>query len=194
MLKYLICFLFPVHVFATSIAFIGDSISNSWGVQQQHCYINVLQKRFEDECKNIQCINRSYGGATTRSLYQIGIDLIIKERPDYIVIVLGINDAGHNIPKNILQDNFESMISACKHNCKRIILCGVDVTKFNPSYQATLTSVYQYLINKHNVYPVFLLNPKVNEHLIDAAHPDETGHQLMADIMYNALNDIGAYE
>lgn len=194
-MKYLLgLILLPLSLFATTkVAIIGDSISVGFGATPGHGFVSVLQQRYITEGKDIVLLNRSYGGAPTDTLFQIGITTMAMDYPDYIVIFLGINDAGLSIPQATLLNNFSTMMVRCKSNCKRIILGGVDPAEVNAAYGAVLTNVYTYLIATYNPYPVMLLGPDILPYCADGIHPNDTGHQLIADNLYNVFHLLGEY-
>jgi lysophospholipase L1-like esterase len=189
---FLALLLLPLSLFAsTKVTIIGDSISMGVGATPGHGYVDLLQQRYLNEGKDIALINRSYGRAYTDTLMQIGINTITMDRPDYIVIFLGINDAASKLPGDKLYANFANMIDRCTGNCKRIILGGVNSIGFSASYNETLAIVYLNLINKYDPYPVMLLGPEVIMHTHDGVHPDDVGHQMIADYLYIALQNCG---
>lgn len=192
-MKYFIIFLlFPFFLCAqTKIAIIGDSISEGYGVADGQSYVDLLRSRYLAEGKDITIINRSYKGATTSTGEIIIVDLLTQEKPDYLVIFLGLNDAGANVPYQKLLDNFISMVSKAKPNVKRVIIGGVDTSTVNPGYLVNITNAYIYLINNFNVYPVLLLNSNVLATASDKMHPSAEGHKTIATTLYQALEASG---
>lgn len=184
----------------TTIAIVGDSISLGVGASPGHGYVQLLQDRYNAEGKNIQIINRSYGGALTDTAFQVAINLITIERPDYIVFFLGINDCGqafnagwNNSQLQVqIQTNLGKAFARCAGNCTRVILGGITCSFF-PNYNWPLTLAYQYLINTYNCYPSLLLGPDVVPHTTDGIHPNDTGAQILADHLYDVFHDLGVY-
>jgi acyl-CoA thioesterase-1 len=195
MIKYLFAlFLVPISLMAAvKVTIIGDSISTGYGVPAGTSYVDLLRNRYTSEGKDVALINRSYAGGLTDTAMLMGLNTITEDRPDYIILFLGINDAGFNVPQTNLMANFSSMMSRCKPNCKRIILGGVNSQTVNPSYNTVLATVYQALINAYNPYPVMLLGPEVLATAPDGIHPNQAGHQMIANYVYNALQAVGAY-
>lgn len=193
-MKYLIfIILFPLSLFATTkIGIIGDSISLGIGASPGHGYVDLLQQRYINEGKDIQIINRSYGGATTDTSFPIAITLITNEKPDYILFFLGINDASLGVSQQVLLNNLSSAFARCNPNCKKIILGGINCS-FNPSYNNILAAVYIYLITIYNCYPPLLLSPEVISHTTDGVHPNDVGAQIIANTLYDAFHAVGAY-
>ncbi len=192
---FLFLFLLPIAIFAnTKITIIGDSISIGIGASGNYGYVQRLQDRYIAEGKDIIIYNRSYGGALTETLFQRGITTISTEMPDYIVIFLGTNDANINVPEKILLFNFFEMLSRCNPNCKRVILAGLDTSLFKPEYNIILSNVYSELLSMFNLYPIMLLGTDIHPYCPDHFHPNDTGHQIIADKLYNALLECGLSE
>jgi lysophospholipase L1-like esterase len=194
MIKYILtCLLLPLSIFAsTKVAIIGDSISIGLLATPGNSYIDLLRNRYATEGKDIVILNRSYGGAMTDTLFNIAINTMAVDYPDYYITFLGINDAGQNVPQATLLNNFATMMAKCTVNSKRVILGGVYCT-FNPAYNTTLVNVYVTLINTFNCYPVLLLSPDALAGSPDGIHPNNAGHALIAQYIYDALDAVGAY-
>lgn len=195
MIKYFIsCLLLPLSLFGTiNIAVIGDSITMGVGATNAYGYLERLQDRYDLEGKDIKLLNRAYGGAKTDTLLAIGITTVTMEHPDYILLFLGINDAGFNVPQATLLANFSAMMQRCTGNCKKIVLGGVNSALINPVYNGILATVYSSLITTYNPYPVMLLGTDIHPYCPDLIHPNDTGHQMIADNLYNVFHLIGLY-
>ncbi len=181
--------LLPIYVYSfNTIAIVGDSVSNGFEVKSEECFVNLLQKRYQEENKDIHVINRSFNGATTGTGKTIVFNLLAIEKPDYIVIFLGINDVGRNIPPEKLKHHFVSMVEMAYFNCKKVILGGIDC--LDEKYNIILAEIYQYLIEVYDVYPVMLFGPDVIE-TNPGGHPNAKGHKLISDRLYYALEECG---
>lgn len=191
---FLLLFLFPLCVFATTkISVIGDSISIGLNATNRYGFVQRLQDRYISESKDIVILNRSYGGALTDTLFLVGLTTVFMDHPDYIVIFLGINDVGANTPQATLYSNFSNMMYKCTGNCTRIVLGGVNSAAINPGYNTVLANVYSALISTYNPYPVMLLGTDVLPYCSDGVHPNDTGHQMIADNLYNVFHILGVY-
>lgn len=201
-MKFLIAlFLMPICLFATvKVAIIGDSISLGTGATPGNGYVDDLRERLSFEGKDVEIINRSYGGGYTDTLFQITMTLITQERPDYIVYFIGINDCSlgfwsgwTNVQmQNYLTANFANSFRRATGNCKRVILGGITCS-LNPAYNNSLANTYSALITAFGCYPTMLLGPAVLAHSKDGIHPDDIGCQMISDLLYNALDVVGAF-
>lgn len=192
----------PICLFAAvKVAIIGDSISVGHGATQGHGCIEELKLRFERESKDIELINRSYGGAMTDTVLQITCTLLTQEKPDYIVFFIGINDCGialnqgwtNTALRDHLINNLSNAFRISKGNCKGIILGGI-TCPFNSNYNEALGDTYSILVANYNAYPTMLLGPKVLANCPDGFHPNDKGAKMIAELLYSALDKIGAYK
>lgn len=184
--------LYPLIAFGSiNISIVGDSITAGAFVEKGESYVDVLRQRYLHERKDVKILDRPFCGALTEYGKGSTLELLEMEKPDYFVIFLGINDAGFNVPQEIVIENFSAMISMAEPYCKAVILCGVNACTVNPSYNETLVSIYIYLIDAFKIYPVMLLNEEVLSTAHDGIHPDAKGHQMMADALYDALENCG---
>lgn len=191
-MKILFLFLLlPIYIYSfNTIAIVGDSVSNGFEVKSEECFVNLLQKRYHEENKDIHVINRSFNGATTGTGKPIVFNLLAIEKPDYIVIFLGINDVGRKIPPEKLKHHFVSMVEMACFNCKKVILGGIDC--LDEKYNIILAEIYQYLIEVYDVYPTMLFGPDVKA-TNPGGHPSAEGHQIIADNLYNVFHNLGLY-
>jgi lysophospholipase L1-like esterase len=194
-MKYLFfLIIIPFHLFSTiKVAFVGDSISI--GHLTTHFYLDILQERYEKEGKDILLMNRSYGGAFTDTLQIITINILTVDRPDYIIYLMGLNDAIADLPENEVRQNFDKAFSRIGGNCKKYILGMMDAPPKNPLYIYKLENIYKYLVQRYpiSLYPKLIFTKQVWETARDQIHPNAIGHQIMADIIYEALHEVGAY-
>ena len=201
LMKYLIAlFLMPICLFASiKVAIIGDSVTLGIGATPGHGFVDDLRERYEFENKDVELIIRAYGGAMTDTAFQLTIDLISRERPDYIIYFLGINDCAvamwgglsNTQLETLLTTNFSNCFKKATGNCSRVILGGI-TCPFFPLYNYALAATYSTLITNYNCYPPMLLGTDVLAHS-DGIHPDDIGSQMIADIIYNSLHAVGAY-
>lgn len=182
----------PLSVFATTVAIIGDSISVGAGATNMHGYVDILNERYISEGKDVKILNRSYGGARTNTGDQIVVDLITSMKIDYLVINLGINDAGANIPQAELVHNLDTMTWKAQGMGAKVIIGGVITARVNPAYQPILQVAYDHLIGHRHVIPYVFLTPEiVHYYSPDGIHPDDTGHKMIADELYKILENAG---
>lgn len=187
------CLLWPCLLFGSVISIVGDSITAGACVKEGEGYVEVLKKRYLEEEKDIKILCCPYTGALTSHGPGSTKELINLEKPDYFVIFLGINDAGLGVPEEIIKQNFSAMISMAQPLCKYVILGLVSASTVNPRYNFTLCSVYSYLLENYEVYPIMLLSDEVLATAQDRIHPNAEGHQMIAEKLYEVFHILGEY-
>ena len=176
------------------IVFMGDSITELWGV------INP------DYFYGKSYINRGIGGQTTpQMLIRFRADVIALQ-PTAVVILAGINDiAGNTGPSSIemIRDNILSMAELAKANNIKVILCSVLPAhdfpwKANQEPIEKIKALNEILKNyaeANNIAFVDYYSAMVDERLglkmeysNDGVHPNKTGYQTMEPIVEKAIS------
>ena len=91
------------------IIFLGDSLTEGYGVQRDQAFPALVQKKSDNEGKNWQIINAGISGSTTSS-GPSRVQWVIKEKPDLIVLLLGSNDGLRGVPVLTMQKNLTDTI------------------------------------------------------------------------------------
>lgn len=96
-----------------SVVFLGDSITEAWKTD--------FRKLFP----GMKLANRGIGGDTTRGMLLRMKEDVLALNPSAVVLLMGTNDIGVDIPADAIGRNFEKIIAALKdHNPNMpIILC-----------------------------------------------------------------------
>ena len=176
------------------IVFMGDSITELWGV------INP------DYFYGKSYINRGIGGQTTpQMLIRFRADVIALQ-PTAVVILAGINDiAGNTGPSSIemISDNIFSMVELAKVNNIQVILCSVLPAydfPWKPNQEPiekikALNEILKNYAKSNNVVYVDYYSAMVDERLglnieysKDGVHPNMIGYQIMEPIVEKAIS------
>ncbi|QLY25793.1 arylesterase [Bdellovibrio sp. KM01] len=171
---------------------LGDSITEGYGVSKEAAYPALLEKKLHDAGKKEwSIINAGVSGSTTAS----GISRmkwLFKSKPDVVFLALGANDGLRGLKVEESQKNLATAIEYAQKEKVEVILGGLYMP---PNYGADYTSkfkkMYEDLAKKYKLtFIPFILdkvagNPKYN--LADGIHPNEEGHKIIADTIFNAL-------
>ena len=187
-MKYKIFFfiLFITKIsFANNIIFIGDSLTEGYGVDQYKSYVSLVDTKLKNMGINVNIINASISGSTSASA--IGrIKWIIKSKPDIVVLSLGANDGLRGQPINNLKKNLTQAIELLLDNNIKVLLTGMRIpTNYGVSYTERFYQVYKDLYKLYDIsFMPFLLEnvagiKKFN--LPDGIHPNAEGHKIIAD-------------
>ena len=98
--------------FAKTVLFIGDSLTEGYGISKKNSYPELLYKKLKKEgYSDLKFINGSISGSTTAS----GLSRLrwyLKARPDILVLILGSNDGLRGIDPKVTYNNLEKVILA----------------------------------------------------------------------------------
>ena len=96
-----------------AVVFLGDSITQGWG------------DKFRGHFEGMKLANRGISGDTTRGMLIRLQEDVIALNPSAVVILMGTNDIGAQVPPEPIARNFEKILAALKaHNpAMPIVLC-----------------------------------------------------------------------
>lgn len=106
------------------LLFLGDSITG-WSdlahyLKFSHIVDLMLQAKFGKQ--RITVLNRGFGGDTTaKVLARIERD-VLAERPDIVVLLIGGNEAGEQVPHSTVAQNLQAILTALETIGARVLL------------------------------------------------------------------------
>lgn len=177
------------------LVFIGDSITEGYGIKQDQAYPALLEKKVKKELKkNYRFVNASASGSTSSSGHS-RLKWQLKGKPTHLILALGANDGLRGIPVAKTYENLEKTIKLAKANKMQVLLTGM---KMPPNYGAEFTAsfekIFPSLASKHSViFMPFLLAQVAGEksyNLSDGIHPNEEGHKIIAKNMWPHIKKL----
>lgn len=175
------------------IIFLGDSLTEGYGVDITSTYTHLLQDKITKEKLHWKVVNAGISGSTTASA-KGRISWILKDKlkPSIVVIILGANDGlrGHQVPS--IKKNLKESIELIKKEKIEIILGEVWVPpNYGKEYSEDFKKIFAELAkeNKVTLMP-FLLKEvagKPDLNLADGIHPNEKGHQIVSEQVFNFI-------
>lgn len=171
---------------------LGDSITEGYGVSKEAAYPALFEKKLHDSGKKEwSIINAGVSGSTTAS----GISRmkwLFKSKPDIVFLALGANDGLRGLKVEESQKNLAAAIEYAQKEKIEVILGGLYMPpNYGADYTTKFKKMYEDLAKKYKLtFIPFILdkvagNPKYN--LADGIHPNEEGHKIIADTIFNAL-------
>lgn len=176
------------------LVIIGDSITEGYGVSQDQAYPTLLQKKIDDAKKSWRVVNSGISGSTAASAAS-RVGWVLKQKPDLILIALGANDGLRGTSVKSIEDNLNAAIELCKKAAVKVMLVGM---RLPPNYGADYTkqfeAVFARVAKKQGVpFIPFLLENVGGDrslNLADGIHPNEKGHAIVADTVFNAVKNF----
>jgi acyl-CoA thioesterase-1 len=166
------------------IAF-GDSLTAGLGLPASEAFPARLQARLKEQGVDVNVVNAGVSGDTT-SAGLARLDWALADKPGFVILALGANDALRGIDPKIVRANLDKMIDRIQATGAKILLLGMLApANWGAEYERAFDSIYPELAKAHGVplYPFFLdgvaMNPALNQP--DGMHPNERGVAIMVD-------------
>jgi acyl-CoA thioesterase-1 len=185
-------FLFSLLAFANpKLVFIGDSLTEGYGVDRESAFPSLIEKRLRAEGRNWEVINTGISGSTSASA-SARMRWVLKSHPQVVFLALGANDALRGFKPEDTEKNLSSALKLAESAKVPVILAGMMAPpNYGKEYAAQFKAVYLRLHKKFKVqFLPFLLEgvagkPELNQ--ADGIHPNEKGHKIVADLVYGTL-------
>lgn len=173
------------------LIFLGDSLTEGYGVAQEAAFPQIIQKKFAEDKSAWQITASGSSGSTSAST--LGrLKWISKEKPDVVFVLMGSNDGLRGLKVEQTEKNLSDAIKWAVDNKIKIILGQLHVPpNYGKDYDKNFTAIFPKLAKKYKIpLAPFLLNDvagvsKLNQ--ADGIHPNEKGHAIVADNIYKYL-------
>lgn len=167
------------------ILFLGDSLTEGYGVSKKSGYPMVAKEFLEKKGLKVEVLNGSVSGSTTASSAS-RLKWFLKSKPDLLFLALGANDGLRGIKVEESQKNLAKTIEMAKAAGIKIVLAGMMVPpNYGPEYGKKFKQMYPDLSKKYGIYHLpFLLKDVAGEEKLnqeDGIHPNELGHVKMGE-------------
>lgn len=189
MAKILLLFIFLSinSVFAqTKVLFIGDSLTEGYGISKENSYPELLKKLLlSKHGVKIEVVNGSVSGSTTASGLS-RLKWFLRSKPEVLILALGANDGLRGIDLTSSKKNLAKIISLAKEKKMKVILAGMQMPpNYGADYTKKFRDMFTELKKEFDITLIpFLLEgvaAKKELNLSDGIHPNELGHKKMAE-------------
>lgn len=193
-------FLFPILFFCSlsfaapsKLIILGDSLTEGYGVSKEAAYPALLEKKLKAAKKDWDVINAGVSGSTSAS-GPSRLKWLFKNKPHAVLLVLGANDGLRGLKVPETQKNLAQSIEFIQKEKVKVILGGLYMPpNYGKEYTSQFSKMYSDLAKKYKTpFIPFILDkvagdPKYN--LADGIHPNEEGHKIIAEHIYNSIKD-----
>jgi acyl-CoA thioesterase I len=163
----------------------GDSLTAGFGLPPEEAFPVVLQAKLAADGIPTTIANGGVSGDTTAGGLA-RLDWALADKPDYVLLELGANDALRGIDPKVTRDNLDQMLARLTARGVHVLLLGMAApTNWGPEYQKDFDAIYPALAAKYHVplYPFFLdgvaLDASLNQP--DGMHPNFRGVRIVVD-------------
>ncbi|NWK76018.1 arylesterase [Acinetobacter sp. SwsAc6] len=180
----------PVYVQAKTIMIVGDSLSAGYGIPAQQGWVNLLQKRLDQQYpKQHKVVNASVSGETTSGALARLPKLLQTHRPDLVVIELGGNDGLRGQPPKMIEKNLAQLVQKSQQAKAKVVLFGMKIPpNYGTAYSKAFENNYKTVSQQYKVQllPFFLEDVAGNKNLIqsDQIHPNAKAQPMLLNNAY----------
>ena len=204
-----------------TLLFIGDSITDCGRRDVATPLGNGYVKLFSDLLKirepekRIAIINKGIGGDTVVGLKNRWSDDVLRHKPDWLSIKIGINDLhttfgnANCVPPKIYAEAYENILARTRQslpNCRLLLIqpfyISVEaspgtwrkqVQDLLPVYLNIVSGLSRKyrtrIVKTHAIFQRLLRNYDADTFCAEPVHPNPTGHLAIAEAVYTALSN-----
>ncbi|UJA00330.1 arylesterase [Acinetobacter johnsonii] len=180
----------PTWVFAKTVMVLGDSISAGYGIEPQQAWVNLLQKRLDQQYpKQHKVVNASVSGETTSGALARLPKLLQTHKPNVVVIELGGNDGLRGQPPQMIQKNLAQLIQQSQKTNATVVVLGMKMPpNYGTAYSKAFENNYKVVSQQFKVklLPFFLEGIAGNKSLMqkDLVHPNGKAQPILLNLAY----------
>ena len=180
----------PTWVFAKTVMVLGDSISAGYGIEPQQAWVNLLQKRLDQQYpKQHKVVNASVSGETTSGALARLPKLLQTHKPNVVVIELGGNDGLRGQPPQMIQKNLAQLIQQSQKTNATVVVLGMKMPpNYGTAYSKAFENNYKVVSQQYKVklLPFFLEGIAGNNSLMqkDLVHPNGKAQPILLNLAY----------
>ncbi|WP_291373546.1 arylesterase [Acinetobacter sp. UBA6720] len=180
----------PTWVFAKTVMVLGDSISAGYGIEPQQAWVNLLQKRLDQQYpKQHKVVNASVSGETTSGALARLPKLLQTHKPNVVVIELGGNDGLRGQPPQMIQKNLAQLIQQSQKAHATVVILGMKIPpNYGTAYSKAFENNYKVVSQQYKVklLPFFLEGVAGNKSLMqkDLVHPNGKAQPILLNLAY----------
>lgn len=181
---------------APRIVFFGTSLTAGLGVDQEEAYPALIQQRFDSMGLSVTVVNAGISGETSAAGLR-RIDWILRQPVSVLVLELGANDALRGLELKAAKENLQEIINRtrAKYPEVRIVVAGMQAPpNLGRRYTEEFSQMFVDLARANGAALVPFLLEGVGGHAElnqpDGIHPNERGHQIVANNVWKVLEPI----
>ncbi|WP_076414727.1 arylesterase [Shewanella sp. UCD-KL12] len=183
--------IFSTQLYAAPILILGDSLSASYGVDEDKGWVNLLREKLPHH----QIVNGSVSGETTAGGLRRLPALLDSTSPSVIFVELGGNDGLRGFSPVQLKENLTKIITLAKQANVKVLLSEVMVPpNYGARYATMFEGVYRELAVEHDVIlmPFFMKEIAIHPELMqrDGIHPNTKAQAQIAEFMLPWMNQV----
>lgn len=178
-----------------SLVVLGDSLSAGYGLSQEQTWVAELDRRWESSHPDINIINASISGETTRGGLRRLEGVLERHKPDALFIELGGNDGLRGFDLNTVRSNLKQIIDQAQQQDVKVGLSQVMVPpNYGQRFSEQFRKMFEEVAKEENVtlIPFFMEKIATNADYVqdDGIHPTAEAQPKIADFLEPYLLEL----
>ncbi len=179
----------------SSILLLGDSVSASYGMQENQGWVSLLNQKLADRDAPYHIINASISGETTSGGLSRLSGILSEKKYQHLIIELGGNDGLRGYAPKSIKNNLLQMIALAREHNVPVSLMKIKITpNYGARYNKLFEQVFEQVAKEQNVtlLPFFMAEIATNPELMqaDGIHPNVKAQPIIADYVEHQLSQL----
>jgi acyl-CoA thioesterase-1 len=176
------------------VAFLGDSLTEGYGLPLDAAYPALLARELARRGRPIRALNAGRSGDTLAE-GAARLPAVLRERPDVLVVALGVNDALRGSSPDAAERTLRRVVAEARAASARVILVGTEAPPaLATPHTRRFASVYARVASDERLAFVPDLLAGVADApermLPDGLHPNAAGQRRLAETVRDALEAV----
>jgi acyl-CoA thioesterase I len=169
----------PVRIVA-----LGDSLTSGHRLPRSEAYPARLEAALKGEGVDAIVVNHGVSGDTSSGGVR-RLPAALEDRPDILIVALGVNDGLRGVPVAQVRRNLETIIETAQARDVTVVLCAMEaLPMYGWQYTVDFHNLYTELADKYklSLVPFMLMGVLGNPDLMspDGIHPNAAGARVIA--------------
>lgn len=132
----------PVYAQPVTVAALGDSLTQGYGLPQEDGFVPQLQNWLGAEGEDVMIVNAGVSGDTTAGGLS-RVDWTLTPDVDALIVALGGNDLLRGLPPEVSRANLEGILQKATERGLPVLLVGLIAPgNYGPDYKAAFDAMY----------------------------------------------------
>ena len=179
----------PVRIVA-----LGDSLTSGHRLPRAEAYPSLLEAVLIEEGVSAVVVNHGVSGDTSSGGVR-RLPAALADRPDILIVALGVNDGLRGVPVPQVRRNLETIVEAAQARGITVLLCAMEALPlYGWQYTVDFHNMYTELADKYklSLVPFLMMSLLGNPDLMstDGLHPNAAGARVMASTILPYLRPL----
>jgi acyl-CoA thioesterase-1 len=180
---------------AATILVYGDSLSAAYGLPQEQGWVHLLAQRLHAQKFDYKVANASLSGETTAGGRNRIEGALTTHRPALVIVELGANDGLRGASLDVMRENLEAIVDACRRANARVLLVGMRIPpNYGMPYADKFQGTFSEIARRRKLPLVpFLLEGFADQASLfqaDGIHPAAAAQPAMLDTVWKGLRPL----